>query len=112
MSLCLPPVGVEGDYDESRWDLGRLKKQKEQLFPHLNLMMLPPHRIDAQSSSRRRKRALDTNYCFSFVTNHLTLLIQSLSYCAKSTCEIIAENNNNLSACHIFNLDEHLLQDE
>uniref|UniRef100_A0A8C7PWY4 Transforming growth factor beta n=1 Tax=Oncorhynchus mykiss TaxID=8022 RepID=A0A8C7PWY4_ONCMY len=54
-----------GDYDESRWDLGRLKKQKEQLFPHLILMMLPPHRIDAQSSSRRRKRALDTNYCFS-----------------------------------------------
>jgi transforming growth factor beta-3 len=57
---------VEGDYDESRWDLSsRLKKQKEQLFPHLILMMLPPHRLDAQSSSRRRKRALDTNYCFS-----------------------------------------------
>ncbi|KAM3870732.1 transforming growth factor beta-3 proprotein [Diretmus argenteus] len=58
--------GMEGEYEEqSRLDLGRLKKQKEQLYPHLILMMLPPHRLDAQSSSRRRKRALDTNYCFS-----------------------------------------------
>ncbi|KAM4625522.1 transforming growth factor beta-3 proprotein [Polymixia lowei] len=57
--------GMEGDYEEqSRLDLSRLKKQKEQLYPHLILMMLPPHRLDAQSS-RRRKRALDTNYCFS-----------------------------------------------
>ncbi|KAI4804595.1 transforming growth factor beta-3 proprotein [Gymnodraco acuticeps] len=53
--------GMEVDYD----DLGRVKKQKEQLYPHLILMMLPPHRLDAQSSSRRRKRALDTNYCFN-----------------------------------------------
>uniref|UniRef100_A0A8C2ZS91 Transforming growth factor beta n=1 Tax=Cyclopterus lumpus TaxID=8103 RepID=A0A8C2ZS91_CYCLU len=45
--------------------LSRVKKQKEQLYPHLILMMLPPHRLDAQSSSRRRKRALDTNYCFN-----------------------------------------------
>lgn len=52
--------GMEGDYDQSRG-----KKQKEQLYPHLILMMLPPHRLDAQSSSRRRKRALDTNYCFN-----------------------------------------------
>uniref|UniRef100_A0A3B4ZVR6 Transforming growth factor beta n=1 Tax=Stegastes partitus TaxID=144197 RepID=A0A3B4ZVR6_9TELE len=43
----------------------RVKKQKEQPYPHLILMMLPPHRLDAQSSSRRRKRALDTNYCFN-----------------------------------------------
>lgn len=58
--------GVEGDYDEQhRLDLSRLKKPKEQLFPHLILMMLPPHRLDAQTSSRRRKRALDTNYCFT-----------------------------------------------
>ncbi|KAJ8290454.1 hypothetical protein GJAV_G00013070 [Gymnothorax javanicus] len=58
--------GMEGDYDEQyRLDLGRLKKQKEQHFPHLILMMLPPHRLDAQTSSRRRKRALDTNYCFT-----------------------------------------------
>ncbi|KAJ8341559.1 hypothetical protein SKAU_G00338500 [Synaphobranchus kaupii] len=58
--------GVDGDYDEqNRGDLGRLKRQKEQLFPHLILMMLPPHRLDAQTSSRRRKRALDTNYCFT-----------------------------------------------
>ncbi|XP_056152151.1 transforming growth factor beta-3 proprotein [Lampris incognitus] len=58
--------GMEGDYEEqSRLDMSRLKKQKEQLYPHLILMMLPPHRLDAQSSSRRRKRALDTNYCFS-----------------------------------------------
>ncbi|KAJ8356366.1 hypothetical protein SKAU_G00191600 [Synaphobranchus kaupii] len=60
--------GVEGDYEEpGRWDpAGRAKKQKGgQLLPHLILMMLPPHRLDAQSSSRRRKRALDTNYCFT-----------------------------------------------
>ncbi|KAG7461276.1 hypothetical protein MATL_G00208260 [Megalops atlanticus] len=50
--------GAEGDYDEH----GRVKKQKEQLLPHLILMMLPPHRLDAQSP--RRKRALDTDYCF------------------------------------------------
>ncbi|XP_040055089.2 transforming growth factor beta-3 proprotein [Gasterosteus aculeatus] len=53
--------GTEADYD----DLSRVKKQKEQLYPHLILMMLPPHRLDAQFSSRRRKRALDTNYCFN-----------------------------------------------
>ncbi|XP_034419472.1 transforming growth factor beta-3 proprotein [Cyclopterus lumpus] len=53
--------GMEADYE----DLSRVKKQKEQLYPHLILMMLPPHRLDAQSSSRRRKRALDTNYCFN-----------------------------------------------
>ncbi|XP_070698069.1 transforming growth factor beta-3 proprotein [Pempheris klunzingeri] len=53
--------GMEADYD----DLSRVKKQKDQLYPHLILMMLPPHRLDAQSSSRRRKRALDTNYCFN-----------------------------------------------
>lgn len=53
--------GMEADYDDS----SRVKKQKEQLYPHLILMMLPPHRLDAQSSSRRRKRALDTNYCFN-----------------------------------------------
>uniref|UniRef100_H3DJ55 Transforming growth factor beta n=1 Tax=Tetraodon nigroviridis TaxID=99883 RepID=H3DJ55_TETNG len=41
------------------------RKQKEQLYPHLILMMLPSHRLDAQSPSRRRKRALDTNYCFN-----------------------------------------------
>ncbi|KAM9341127.1 transforming growth factor beta-3 proprotein [Symphorus nematophorus] len=52
--------GMEADYD----DLSRVKKQKEQLYPHLILMMLPSHRLDAQSS-RRRKRALDTNYCFN-----------------------------------------------
>ncbi|KAK2826140.1 hypothetical protein Q5P01_020354 [Channa striata] len=52
--------GIETDYDES----SRAKKPKEQL-PHLILMMIPPHRLDAQSSSRRRKRALDTNYCFN-----------------------------------------------
>ncbi|MEQ2181275.1 hypothetical protein GOODEAATRI_009755, partial [Goodea atripinnis] len=52
--------GMEGDYD----DPSRAKKQKEQLYPHLILMMIPPHRLDVHSSSRRRKRALDTNYCF------------------------------------------------
>ncbi|XP_054651715.1 transforming growth factor beta-3 proprotein [Dunckerocampus dactyliophorus] len=53
--------GMEADFD----DLSRTKKQREQLYPHLILMMLPPHRLDAHSSSRRRKRALDTNYCFN-----------------------------------------------
>ncbi|KAF7669130.1 hypothetical protein LDENG_00241010 [Lucifuga dentata] len=56
--------GVDGDEEQSRWDLGNLKKQKEQYLPHLILMMIPPHRLETQSS-RRRKRALDTNYCFS-----------------------------------------------
>uniref|UniRef100_A0A8C1KFC1 Transforming growth factor beta n=1 Tax=Cyprinus carpio TaxID=7962 RepID=A0A8C1KFC1_CYPCA len=57
--------GMESEYEENRWDLGRVKKQKEQLLPHLILMMLPPHRLDVLPTSRRRKRALDTNYCFS-----------------------------------------------
>uniref|UniRef100_A0A8C1U4U5 Transforming growth factor beta n=2 Tax=Cyprinus carpio TaxID=7962 RepID=A0A8C1U4U5_CYPCA len=55
----------DGELPSNRWDLGRLKKQKEQLLPHLILMMLPPHRLDVLPTSRRRKRALDTNYCFS-----------------------------------------------
>ncbi|XP_034433145.1 transforming growth factor beta-3 proprotein isoform X2 [Hippoglossus hippoglossus] len=53
--------GMEVDND----DPTRTRKQKEPFYPHLILMMLPPHRLDAQSSSRRRKRALDTNYCFN-----------------------------------------------
>ncbi|XP_052001231.1 transforming growth factor beta-3 proprotein-like [Xyrauchen texanus] len=58
--------GMEGEYEEpDRWDLVRPKMQKEQLMPHLILMMLPPHRLDVLPTSRRRKRALDTNYCFS-----------------------------------------------
>lgn len=57
--------GVEGYDEQTRLDLGRLKKNKEQVYPHLILMMLPPDRLDAQTSSRRRKRALNTNYCFS-----------------------------------------------
>ncbi|XP_063080029.1 transforming growth factor beta-3 proprotein [Engraulis encrasicolus] len=52
--------GVDGDYEDT---FGHLKKQE--LMPHLILMMIPPHRLDAQTSSRRRKRALDTNYCFN-----------------------------------------------
>lgn len=71
-NVCPPAaIGMEGEYEEvGRWDLGRLKKkkkkkkeQKEQYLPHLILMMIPPHRLDSQP--RRRKRALDTNYCFS-----------------------------------------------
>lgn len=68
--VCASAVssGMDGEYEEqNRWDLGRLKKQKDQLLPHLILMMLPPHRLDVLPSSRRRKRALDTNYCFSWV---------------------------------------------
>ncbi|XP_015242341.1 PREDICTED: transforming growth factor beta-3 isoform X1 [Cyprinodon variegatus] len=51
--------GVEGDDDDPS------RAKKEQLYPHLILMMIPPHRLDVHSSSRRRKRALDTNYCFN-----------------------------------------------
>ncbi|XP_032441857.1 transforming growth factor beta-3 proprotein-like [Xiphophorus hellerii] len=56
--------GVDGDEEQSRLDLDNLKKSKQQHPPHLILMMIPPHRMDTHSS-RRRKRALDTNYCFS-----------------------------------------------
>ncbi|XP_066550117.1 transforming growth factor beta-3 proprotein [Amia ocellicauda] len=57
--------GVESDYEEQiRLDTSRLKKPKEEL-PHLILMMLPPHRLEDRVVSHRRKRALDTNYCFS-----------------------------------------------
>ncbi|XP_053290260.1 transforming growth factor beta-3 proprotein [Pleuronectes platessa] len=51
--------GIEVD------DQSRPVRSKEPFNPHLILMMLPPHRLDTQSSSRRRKRALDTNYCFN-----------------------------------------------
>ncbi|XP_072218633.1 transforming growth factor beta-3 proprotein-like [Leuresthes tenuis] len=56
--------GVDGVDDYSRLDLDHLLRKKEQNLPHLILMMIPPHRLDTQST-RRRKRALDTNYCFS-----------------------------------------------
>ncbi|KAM9355216.1 transforming growth factor beta-3 proprotein-like [Pholidichthys leucotaenia] len=49
--------GVDGDEG-----LDHLKKKDH--LPHLILMMIPPHRLDTQSK-RRRKRGLDTNYCFS-----------------------------------------------
>ncbi|XP_026174091.1 transforming growth factor beta-3 proprotein-like [Mastacembelus armatus] len=56
--------GVDGDDGQNRLDLDNLKKKKEQYQPHLILMMIPPHRLDTRST-RRHKRALDTNYCFS-----------------------------------------------
>lgn len=56
--------GMEPD-DQYRLDTDNLNNQKEQFLPHLILMMLPPHRLDVPPTSRRRKRALDTNYCFS-----------------------------------------------
>ncbi|XP_075872006.1 transforming growth factor beta-3 proprotein-like [Nelusetta ayraudi] len=56
--------GVDGDEEQKRLDLDHLNRRKEQSLPHLILMMIPPHRLESQSS-RRRKRALDTNYCFS-----------------------------------------------
>ncbi|KAG2457588.1 TGFB3 factor, partial [Polypterus senegalus] len=57
--------GVDGEYEEhGRGDLGRLQKRKD-FYPHLILMMLPPHRLTSQANGHRRKRALDTNYCFS-----------------------------------------------
>ncbi|XP_061900528.1 transforming growth factor beta-3 proprotein-like [Entelurus aequoreus] len=51
--------GVDGEEEH-----GRLKRLKEQNLPHLILMMIPPHRL-AKQSTHRRKRALDTDYCFS-----------------------------------------------
>lgn len=56
--------GIDGEEEQSRWDMDYLKKQKDPSLPHLILMMIPPHRLETQSS-RRRKRGLDTNYCFS-----------------------------------------------
>lgn len=56
--------GIDGEEEQSRWDMDYLKKQKDQSLPHLILMMIPPHRLETQST-RRRKRGLDTNYCFS-----------------------------------------------
>ncbi|XP_060684593.1 transforming growth factor beta-3 proprotein isoform X1 [Hemiscyllium ocellatum] len=61
------------DYEFSdSGDLGRLTKRKEPKFvhmgptnPHLILMVLPPHRLDSnREHSHRKKRALDTAYCF------------------------------------------------
>uniref|UniRef100_A0A8C6H0R7 Transforming growth factor beta n=1 Tax=Mus spicilegus TaxID=10103 RepID=A0A8C6H0R7_MUSSI len=57
--------GVDNEDDHGRGDLGRLKKQKDHHNPHLILMMIPPHRLDSPGQgSQRKKRALDTNYCF------------------------------------------------
>ncbi|XP_069771950.1 transforming growth factor beta-3 proprotein isoform X2 [Narcine bancroftii] len=58
------------DYEYTeRGDLGRLQKCKEQRLqrqgptdPHLILMVVPPHRLSGQQ--QRKKRALDTTYCF------------------------------------------------
>uniref|UniRef100_A0A8B9P129 Transforming growth factor beta-3 proprotein n=1 Tax=Apteryx owenii TaxID=8824 RepID=A0A8B9P129_APTOW len=57
--------GIDSEDDYGRGDLGRLKKQKNLHNPHLILMMLPPHRLEGPSlGGQRKKRALDTNYCF------------------------------------------------
>ncbi|CAI5764282.1 transforming growth factor beta-3 proprotein [Lacerta agilis] len=58
--------GIESeDSHVGRGDLGSLKKQKDLHNPHLILMMLPPHRLGSPAlRSQRKKRALDTNYCF------------------------------------------------
>nr|XP_012597896.1 transforming growth factor beta-3 isoform X3 [Microcebus murinus]XP_012597906.1 transforming growth factor beta-3 isoform X3 [Microcebus murinus] len=57
--------GVDNEDDHGRGDLGRLKKQKDHHSPHLILMMIPPHRLDGPGQGgQRKKRALDTNYCF------------------------------------------------
>uniref|UniRef100_G3UBH9 Transforming growth factor beta n=1 Tax=Loxodonta africana TaxID=9785 RepID=G3UBH9_LOXAF len=58
-------TGVDNEDDHGRGDLGRLKKQKDHHNPHLILMMIPPHRLDNPGQGgQRKKRALDTNYCF------------------------------------------------
>lgn len=60
-----PSAGVDNEDDHGRGDLGRLKKQKDHHNPHLILMMIPPHRLDNPGQGgQRKKRALDTNYCF------------------------------------------------
>ncbi|XP_043372151.1 transforming growth factor beta-3 proprotein isoform X1 [Dermochelys coriacea] len=57
--------GIDSEDDHGRGDLGRLKKQKDLHNPHLILMMLPPHRLESPAlGGYRKKRALDTNYCF------------------------------------------------
>ncbi|XP_003214485.1 transforming growth factor beta-3 proprotein [Anolis carolinensis] len=57
--------GIDSEESHGRGDLGSLKKQKSLHNPHLILMMLPPHRLGSPASrSQRKKRALDTNYCF------------------------------------------------
>lgn len=57
--------GIDSEDDYGRGDLGRLKKQKDLHNPHLILMMLPPHRLESPGlGGQRKKRALDTNYCF------------------------------------------------
>ncbi|KAF4788569.1 Transforming growth factor beta-3 [Turdus rufiventris] len=57
--------GIDSEDDYGRGDLGRLKKQKDLHNPHLILMMLPPHRLKSPVlGSQRKKRALDTSYCF------------------------------------------------
>lgn len=58
-------VGIDSEDDYGRGDLGRLKKQKDLHNPHLILMMLPPHRLESPGlGGQRKRRALDTNYCF------------------------------------------------
>ncbi|XP_054828023.1 transforming growth factor beta-3 proprotein isoform X2 [Eublepharis macularius] len=57
--------GIDSEDSHGRGDLGSLKKQKDLHSPHLILMMLPPHRLGSPAvRSQRKKRALDTNYCF------------------------------------------------
>ncbi|KAL8169148.1 UNVERIFIED_CONTAM: Transforming growth factor beta-3 proprotein [Gekko kuhli] len=57
--------GIDSEDSHGRGDLGSLKKQKDLHNPHLILMMLPPHRLGSPAiRSQRKKRALDTNYCF------------------------------------------------
>ncbi|KYO25387.1 transforming growth factor beta-3 proprotein [Alligator mississippiensis] len=57
--------GIDSEDDYGRGDLGRLKKQKDLHNPHLILMMLPPHRLESPGlGGQRKRRALDTNYCF------------------------------------------------
>ncbi|XP_029819993.1 transforming growth factor beta-3 proprotein [Manacus vitellinus] len=57
--------GIDSEDDYGRGDLGRLKKQKDLHNPHLILMMLPSHRLESPVlGGQRKKRALDTNYCF------------------------------------------------
>ncbi|KAL2082407.1 hypothetical protein ACEWY4_022225 [Coilia grayii] len=56
--------GNDSRQEKRRGDLGRLKKQRDDSLPHLILMMLPHHH-SAAKLNHRRKRTLDTNYCFS-----------------------------------------------
>ncbi|KAM8793951.1 transforming growth factor beta-1 proprotein-like [Eudromia elegans] len=55
-------ISIEG-FERQRGDLQGLA-QRQQRGPHVLAMVLPPERAEGLRSSARRRRALDTDYCF------------------------------------------------